>query len=237
MNGLFDIHCHIIPFVDDGAGDIEESVQMLRMEYEQGVRKIIATPHFRFHMFETPLEQIKEQFLLLKQAAEEIGGDLELYLGCEFHANMEMVRMLSEGTVAAMAGSRYVLVEFSSGAEQRYIRERLYSLLSNGYKPIAAHIERYENLRKDIGFVAELADMGAYMQVNADSIIGREGFGTKRFCKKLMQAELLHFVGSDCHGSRQRVSRIGEAYAYVSKKLGDAYARQIFIENPQKIIM
>src|SRR5699024_535127 len=107
--GLFDIHCHIIPSVDDGADTREEAVRMLRMEYRQGVRKIIATPHFRRRMFETPLEQIKEQFEILKEDAAGVAGDLELYLGCEFHTNMEMVEMLRTGQIMTMAGSRYVL--------------------------------------------------------------------------------------------------------------------------------
>jgi protein-tyrosine phosphatase len=187
-------------------------------------------------MFETPLEKVVEQFILLKREAAKIGDGIDMYLGCEFHSNMEMARLLREGTIASMAGSRYVLVEFSGSAEENYIRERLYSLISSGYKPIIAHIERVEVLRKDMGVVEALSDMGARMQVNADSIIGKEGFGTKRFCSKLMKADLLDFVGSDCHGSSYRISRIGEAYDTVAKKFGDTYANRIFIKNPQKII-
>ena len=106
--GIYDIHCHIVPGVDDGASDYEDTKKLLRMEYDQGVRNIIATPHFRFRMFETPLSRVQEQFLLVQKAAAEIGDDLQVYLGCEFHANMEMYRMLREGEVSTMAGSRYV---------------------------------------------------------------------------------------------------------------------------------
>ena len=234
--GLFDIHCHIVPSVDDGASSAEEAYKMLQMEYRQGVRNIIATPHYRLQMFETPIETVEHQFLVLRQLARKVAPDLHVYLGCEFHSNMEMVEMLRSGEVHTMVGSRYVLTEFSGSTKASYIRERLYSLLSHGYKPIVAHIERYECMRKDIGFVEEMADLGALMQVNADSIIGKDGFGTKRYCKKLMNQDLLSFVGSDCHGTKERISRIGEAYDYVSKKEGDSYANQLFIRNPQKII-
>ena len=215
--GLFDIHCHIVPSVDDGASSAEEAYKMLQM-------------------FETPIETVEHQFLVLRQLARKVAPDLHVYLGCEFHSNMEMVEMLRSGEVHTMVGSRYVLTEFSGSTKASYIRERLYSLLSHGYKPIVAHIERYECMRKDIGFVEEMADLGALMQVNADSIIGKDGFGTKRYCKKLMKQDLLSFVGSDCHGTKERISRIGEAYDYVSKKEGDSYANQLFIRNPQKII-
>ena len=111
--GIYDVHCHIVPGVDDGASNYEETKKLLQMEYDQGVRGIIVTPHFRFRMFETPIERIKEQFVLVQRAAAETGNDLEVYLGCEFHANMEMPDMLREGKVSTMAGSRYVLTEFS----------------------------------------------------------------------------------------------------------------------------
>lgn len=234
--GIFDIHCHIVPGVDDGAADVEETRKLLQMEYDQGVRNIILTPHFRFQMFETPLEKVQRQFELAEGIAAEISPDLHLYLGCEFHANMEMIPMLRGKKISTMAGSRYVLVEFSHSSEPSYIRERLSAMLSGGYKPIVAHIERYEATRTDLNFVEELVDMGAYMQINADSIIGKDGFFTKRYCMKLMKNELVQFVGSDCHDSRKRISRIGEAYQAVLKKEGRAYAEQLFIRNPREII-
>ena len=234
--GIFDIHCHIVPGVDDGAADIEETRKLLQMEYDQGVRNIILTPHFRFQMFETPLEKVKKQFRLAEEAAAEISSDLHLYLGCEFHANMEMLPMLHEKKVSTMAGSRYVLTEFSHNSEESYIRERLSAMLSSGYRPIVAHIERYQATRTDLEFVEELTEMGAYMQINADSIIGKDGFFTKRYCQKVMNNGLLHFVGSDCHNSTKRISRIGEAYDLIVKKAGKEYADQLFIKNPQEIL-
>ena len=114
IKGIYDIHCHIVPGVDDGATDIGETVKLLRMEYEQGVRTVIATPHFRFRMFETPAEKVREQFRLVEKAASEISPDLHVYLGCEFHANMEMLPMLREQKVMTMAGSRYVLTELDT---------------------------------------------------------------------------------------------------------------------------
>ena len=234
--GIYDIHCHIVPGVDDGSRNYEETEKLLRMEYEQGVRNIIVTPHFRFKMFETPIDRMKDQFLLVKRAAAEIGEDLAVYLGCEFHTNMEMPNMLRAGEVSTMAGSRYVLIEFSQSSEASYIRERLYNLISNGFKPIVAHIERYDATRSDLNFVEELTDMGASMQINADSIIGKEGFSTKRYCKKLMKYDLVRFVGSDCHNLSDRKSHMGAAYDYVSKKMGEDYADQLFIGNPRKIL-
>ena len=134
--GIFDIHCHIVPGVDDGAADIEETRKLLEMEYKQGVRNIILTSHFRFQMFETSLEKVQRQFRLAEEAAADISKDLHLYLGCEFHANMEMLPMLREKKVSTMAGSRYVLVEFSHNSEASYIRERLSAILNDTKRPV-----------------------------------------------------------------------------------------------------
>ena len=226
--------------MDDGAEDLEETRRLLKMEYEQGVRNIIVIPHFRHQMFETPIRVVRKQFKLVQQCVQdmnkECGGDLKVYLGCEFHANMEMTKMLEEGKVSIMASSGYVLIEFSENDSGTYIEERIRSLVAVGYRPVIAHIERCENLRNDLELIRELTDVGAYMQVNTNSVLGNHGFFTKRFCGKLMKEDLLHFIGSDCHDSRYRICNIGEAYNMVSKKAGQEYADRIFIENPYKIL-
>ena len=93
MKGIYDIHCHIVPGVDDGAENLKMSVRMLQKEYDDGVRGIIATPHFRYDMFEPYMELVKKQFLRLRKAAREIGDEgIEMYLGCELHSSMEIGR-------------------------------------------------------------------------------------------------------------------------------------------------
>ena len=107
--GLFDIHCHIVPSVDDGASSAEEAYKMLQMEYRQGVRNIIATPHYRLQMFETPIETVEHQFLVLRQLARKVAPDLHVYLGCEFHSNMEIRDLLSK-PVWQMTGEEFIFL-------------------------------------------------------------------------------------------------------------------------------
>ena len=145
MKGLYDIHCHILPGVDDGARNMEESLWMLNKEYQEGVRHVILTPHFRYDMFEPHMNIVTRQFMQLRRAAMNIGDEgMRLYLGCELHSSMDMVECLKKGRRLTLAGSRYVLVEFSNGDEKNYIEERVRSLLMNGFIPIIAHVERYK---------------------------------------------------------------------------------------------
>ena len=98
-----DIHCHIIPGVDDGAKDRKTAMELLRMEHNDGVGRIIVTPHFRRGMFETPWKKISEQFFLLKEEASKLYPDMDIRLGCEFHANMDMIEFLKK-----MTGGRWM---------------------------------------------------------------------------------------------------------------------------------
>jgi len=236
MEGIFDIHCHILPDVDDGSMSLDETIGMLKMEYADGVRFIIATPHYRKGMFETDMPRIREAFFKTCEQASRVIPDLQIYLGCEFHANMDMTEMLKRGDRPAMAGGRYVLTEFSGTSEYAYIRERVHSLLSCGYKPIIAHAERYECLRKTTERIDELTDMGAHIQVNAGSILGEMGLSTKLFCRKLMKMDLIHYIGTDAHGIRERIPNMGKCAEYLEKKIGQDYAWQLLYENPRKII-
>ncbi len=184
MKDLFDVHCHMVPGVDDGASDLEESLAMLKMEYRDGVRNIIVE---------------KRKYV-------------------------------------TMAGSSYVLLEFSEGDSAQHIRERVYNVLSCGYEPIIAHVERYQATVKDVGFSGDLVDMGAKLQVNVESILGKYTWGAKRYCRKLMKEDLLSFVGSDSHNTKTRIPNIGAGAACVSKKMGEAYANRIFHDNPLEIL-
>ena len=235
MKGLYDIHCHILPGVDDGARNMEESLWMLNKEYQEGVRHVILTPHFRYDMFEPHMNIVTRQFMQLRRAAMNIGDEgMRLYLGCELHSSMDMVECLKKGRRLTLAGSRYVLVEFSNGDEKNYIEERVRSLLMNGFIPIIAHVERYKATRNDIGFLTELKDMGAHIQVNADTISGQDGFGAKTFARKVMKHGLLDFVGSDGHRKTERIPEIGKCVAKMEKTMGSEYVKTIFIKNPRK---
>lgn len=237
MRDMFDIHCHVLPNVDDGAKSMDMALKMLQMEYRDGVRSVILTPHYRREMFETPQQKIERQFTLLKEAAEEkIGRDLHLYLGCEFHANMTMAETLLNGERPTMAGSDYVLTEFSEASDISFVRERIYDLLSHGFVPIIAHVERYPKIRKNLDDLQDLRKAGARLQVNAESILGGEGFFVKRFCRTLMNNGMMDFVGTDCHRTDHRVPNLGACAEYMEKKMGQSYTERILIRNPQEII-
>ncbi|MDD3414342.1 MAG: capsular biosynthesis protein [Bacteroidia bacterium] len=235
MLKLTDMHCHLIPGVDDGAADERTAKQMLQMEYADGVRRIIATPHYRRGMFETPMETILKQFKVLQDLAAQVADDLQVELGCEYHSHLEMTEAMLVHERPTLASSPYVLVEFSSRHTYRNLWNQVCSLQQEGFEPIIAHIERYPCLREHPERLHDLADQGIFLQVNAGSILGEDGMGVKRFCKRLLQEELIDFVASDAHDTDKRRPNLGKCAEYVTKKMGSNYAQQLFQKNPAKI--
>lgn len=236
MSGFYDIHTHILPHVDDGAADMKETMHLLKMEYDDGVRTIYATPHYRRNMFEPSMEKVREQYELVVAKAAEKFKDLRILPGCEFHVNLDMVETLEAGGRPGMGGTRCVLAEFSERSDANTIQNRCYELLSHGYQPIIAHAERYPAIRKNLSFLEQLVDMGNYIQMNADSIVGNDGLGMKWYCKNVMKRDLLHFVGSDAHNIRDRKPAMGKCAEYMEKVMGKAYMEKILIENPREMI-
>ena len=234
MRDLYDIHCHILPGVDDGAKDMDIALSMIEKEVEAGVETIILTPHFRKEMFEPSMDDIWNGYEALVDETRHM--NVQLYLGCEFHANMEMVETLDKGLRPTLANSQYVLTEFSSSSTRAFIKERADALLMAGYYPIIAHIERYRALRKDFDLIADLVEMGCEMQVNADAVIGKDGLSAQRFCKKLMQEDLLHYIASDAHNLKGRKTHMGECSEYLKKHMGRLYTSRIMRDNPSKIV-
>ena len=236
MIGMIDMHCHIIPGVDDGAENGEVMKRLLRAEYEDGVRTVILTPHYRKGMFEADTEAVIKQAIRVKETAMALADDLEVYLGCEYHANNDMIEELNRNECYRMNGGRYVLVEFSSGHSYMKVRNWIYQLITSGYKPIVAHVERYPMVTDKMEKLEELVRLGAKLQVSSGAILGEHGFSAKWISRKLLKRRMIHFIGSDAHDTEDRTPNLGACAAYVAKKMGEAYAKEIFIENPHCIL-
>ena len=248
---ITDIHSHIIPEVDDGSKSLEMSLEILRASYDSGVRRIILTPHFRLGMFETSGEVIRKQYETLKAAADKEFPEMKLFLGCEFHASMEQEELLRNPRFF-LADSKYLLLEFSGGDTEHFIRDRVRAAQMMGAKVIIAHVERIRAIseisgRKAFGlsslfnsgnleFVDELRRLGAMIQINADAVLGLDGRDIKKLCQRLLQEDLVDFIGSDVHDLDERQTHLGACYEHVKNRYGEDTAKRIFVENPSQII-
>lgn len=233
---LIDIHCHILPGVDDGSKSMEESLAMLRIAQQNAIRTIIVTPHNKPGRHNIHIPSMNVYIKQLQEQMGRLGLSIELIGGNELYYRMELAQELHGGVARTMADSRYVLLEFAPMDDYDYLRNGVYDLLSEGYFPIIAHVERYQCLADHVERIKDLTGMGAYIQVNAGSVMGNVGFGMKSFTRKLLKQELVHFVATDAHDTKKRAPELKKCADYIVHKYGNQYAEDIFVNNPEHVI-
>lgn len=232
---IIDIHSHILPGIDDGAKDIEETKEMLDIAVEEGIRAIVATPHYDVGIEEEFFSRYEEAYQEVLQyiAAHEI--PIKLYRGNEVYFTESVPERLQDGAIHTINNTRYVLVEFSMGAGYMQIENAFRNLLNSGYWPILAHVERYPSLR-NLKKLQELVQIGVYIQANTNAIVGKDGWNTKRFCHQLLKNSLIHVIGTDAHGSCHRRPKMKECIDYIDKKYGQDYRKWLIEDNSRRIL-
>lgn len=231
-----DVHSHILPGVDDGSRNMEMTMEMVETAYRQGVRAMIATPHYYPGHVRLPKEYLEEIFQETAAAIHEKYSDFTLYLGNEIYYRDEVVEKLQNNRICTLAGTKYVLLEFTPGAQYNLLCSAVRRCLESGFDPVLAHIERYQCLWKKEKNIEELIRMGAYMQINAENFAGGIFAPMKRYCLKLIRDGLVHFVGSDCHNTQDRSPNIELAAGYLKEKLDPDTYRRIMEDNPGRLL-
>ncbi|MDE5940018.1 MAG: hypothetical protein K2H37_13175 [Lachnospiraceae bacterium] len=236
MKHLIDIHSHILPGVDDGSPDCQTSMRMLKRAAEDGISAMILTPHNKpGHRHRHFSEMVSKVEKLREMAAEE-NIETELYIGSEVYYRSGILEKIGHDRAGTLAGSRYVLLEFNPLEEYEYIRNGMYSLLMDGYYPVLAHVERYQNVCARRHGIEDLIDMGCYMQVNAVSITGKSGLKTKGMTRNMLKQGQVHFVATDAHDLRKRPPCLSDCADFIRKKYGGDYSKKLFCDNPLQVI-
>lgn len=232
---VIDMHCHLLPGVDDGSKDEKETEKMLRMAWKEGIRGILVTPHYHVDRSGDFSERCKKSYQKVCSMAKDIHPGMKIFLGNEIFYSAGVVEALKKGEALTLNGTRYVLVEFATYVELLTVRKAIQELQYAGYAPIVAHMERYDCLKKEEQ-VRELVEMGALMQVNASTLTGKMGMGVKRYMKKLLKEDLIHIVGTDAHSSRHRRPKMKKCLRYIQRKAGASKRRELTESNPATII-
>ncbi len=230
---MIDIHCHLLFGVDDGPDTIEDSKAMLEEAARQGVDTVILTPHFRQGMFPFDPDAVRKHFSELLPVARKAG--VRLFLGTEYHIDLECVQNLKSGRCLPLAGSEYVLSEFSYEAEYSFLMERVQELQFAGYIPIIAHAERCACLTQDPELAGELRNAGVLIQLNADAVLGKTVRAEKQFCRYLLESGMADVIASDSHDLVNRPCQMEKCRGFVAKKYGEGMAERLFETTPEQI--
>ena len=235
--GYVDIHSHILPHMDDGAKDMDDTVEMLRIAYHEGITHIIVTPHYKSGRFPADSERLHQKLQKVQQVAEEQNIPITLYAGNEIFYHSELEEKFQTGELCTLNNSSYVLIEFSPFDNYRYIRNAMEDVMGMGYIPILAHVERYQCMCKDSNSVVELKAMGCEIQVNAGSIVGDNGWRVRHFVHKLLKTGLVDFIGTDAHNTTGRKPAMQKCAACLYKKYDKAYADALLFENAMQRLL
>ena len=232
---MIDIHCHIIPNIDDGAKVVTETFKMASVANSLGYKSIFATPHYIENSHETNKSDIQNSVSVLNKLFNEKGIDLKLYVGNEVYFTPNIINLLEDKRMCTLGNSRYVLIEFPLNGIALNMENVINSVLNYGYIPIIAHPERYEFVHKDLKKLQEMVSQGALLQINVGSIEGFYGKYAKKSVIKLLKNDMVTFIGTDSHNYTSIYDIYKDAINDIKKVIKDNKLHEILIENPKMI--
>ena len=234
--GFIDIHTHLLPGIDDGAQDMAQALELLKLAWEDGTTGVVLTPHHRGRYRANTPQMLRSAFDALTAEVNKILPDMKLYLGNEAGIERDLGEKVAEGRVLSLNDSHYMLLEFDYGSSRIQIIDGVMGVISSGYTPIIAHAERYDIFRKNKKLAEEVLGVGALIQLNADSVLGKGSFGEKRCCHRLLKLRQVQFIASDGHDAVERQPLLSEAFRHVSKRYGEEYAWELFRDNAHGLL-
>lgn len=235
MKALWDIHNHILPGVDDGSSCMDETEILIEMEYSQGVRNVVFTPHCRKGMFEVSSDDRLAIFMDAVSNLNTKYPDMNFYLGCEMYATDSSLSLLGD-ELNRINGSRVVLLEFDYEVAFDDMLELIGRVISQNYAPVIAHAERYSCLRNNDENLGKLRDFGCKIQINADAVIGKNGLRTRFIVARWLKADLVDLIASDAHNVSGRTVKLGKAFEFISGKYGHELAERLFCDNARMLV-
>lgn len=230
---MIDIHCHILPEVDDGPKSWDVAVEMCRMAVADGITHTVATPHANDrYAYDRPY--LAE---LLDQLREKVGPSLKFSLGCDFHLSFEnLERALENPHTYTIGETNYLLVELSNYSVPNQISECFTRLGDRGLTPILTHPERNPILQQTPLRILEWAEQGCLIQVTASSLTGFWGERPEIIARWLLDRSAVHVLASDAHETKRRIPNMSAARAVAEKIAGTEYAQALVEGNPGAIV-
>lgn len=232
---MIDIHCHLLPGIDDGSRSFDESVEVLKNLESIGYKSIILTPHY---IYESRYNSNKNNNLkildFLKKEVKKNNININLYLGNEIFYDKNIIDLLNNNEISSLNNSKYLLIELPMSGEVEGYEEVFSSLIRKGYKVVLAHPERYFSFQKDYERVKSLEEIGVLFQCNIESIMGRYGDKAKKLVKKILKDKKVSFLATDIHHNKDNF----DIYLKAKKKICKYISEEEYnnLVNPSYLI-
>lgn len=233
---MIDFHSHIIPEIDDGSRSIEDTMLLIKEAKKAGFTKIISTSHYVSNQYEFDEESRRQLLELIKMGANNLGIDIEIFLGSEIYASYDMVELLKEHKASTINDTKYVLFELPMQNELPNLKNIIYDLMGNGYRPIIAHPERYSYVKEDPNWLIQYIEIGVLFQSNYASIIGLYGKEAQKTVKQLLKNNMIHFLGSDVHRPETIYAKMPEIMQELRKILDRGQLNKLTRTNAELVL-
>lgn len=233
---MYDIHCHILPDIDDGAVDIKESIEMAKIAVDHGITVIIATPHYIEGVWNKNYKYNQRVVSRLNEKLMNNNLDIEILLGNEVFITPDIIELLDRGEITTLNKSRYLLIELPMLEIPLYVEEIFFELELKGIVPIIAHPERNIKIVENPNILYDFILKGSMAQLDLPSIIGHHGSKVKNTAEVLLKHDMIHFIGTDAHSSRRRTPKTKEALEILNSTIGKEKLEKILYNNPEAII-
>ena len=233
---MIDFHSHILPNIDDGSKSVEETFELLKEAKQAGFDEIISTSHYMEEYYEVNVAEREAWVDAISQNLHRVDLDLKLYLGSEIYITDNIVKLLEEGKASSINNSNYVLFELPLNSKPMNLYDVVYEMLQNRIVPVLAHPERYLFVQKEPEIIYELIQKGVLMQANYGSILGRYGEKAALIVQKLLENNMIHFLGSDVHKPNTIYPQVPEALRIIKIIVGEEKLRELTEINPKLVL-
>lgn len=236
---MIDLHCHLLPGVDDGPQDAEQALALARASVAQGIRAAVLTPHLHPGRYSAGRARLRAVFDDLVSLLAAHGVPLDLRLACEMRVCAETVALLRAGQVAfvgRVGAERVLLVEFPHDRLPPGSLELMRHLVAQGIRPLIAHPERNRAVMRQPELIRPFVDVGCWLQLTAASVTGEFGAGAQRAARHLVDEELAWVLATDAHNLGHRPPRLAEGRAVLVDWAGESIARRMVSDRPAQIL-
>jgi protein-tyrosine phosphatase len=233
---MIDLHCHILPGIDDGAKTLDDSLAMARIAVADGIHTLACTPHIYPGMYMNDGPGIARACAHLQTELDRHGIALKLVVGADVHLVPGLIDGLKSGRVPTLHGSRYFLLEPSHTTPPPHLEEAVFNLIVAGYTPIVTHPERLSWVESHYPVFLRLIEQGAWMQVTAGALTGVFGRRARYWGERFVGEGHTHLLATDAHSTGRRLPRLTEGLEVARRLVGDKEAGRLVIERPAAVL-
>ncbi|HET9033543.1 MAG TPA: CpsB/CapC family capsule biosynthesis tyrosine phosphatase [Dokdonella sp.] len=233
---MFDLHCHMLPGIDDGSVDLEMSLEMARLSVADGVHTLACTPHIYPGLYENTAAGIRAGVDALQAELDSRDIPLRLLVGADVHLEPGLTESIRNGRVPTIGGTRYLLLEPPHHVAPPRFEESVFELMAGGYIPVITHPERLSWIEDHYAIFKRLVDRGVWMQLTAASVAGKFGRRPLYWSERMLDEGCVHILATDAHHPRRRPPILSEGRDAAARRVGEAEAHHMVVTRPQGIV-